>query len=118
MKASPTPKVVGEPIHPYTKSLISALPEPDPDLTRNKERIRLRSLDIPSLLELPPGCTFHPRCPYYEEGLCDTTRPAEDTVSLNGRLAACYVMARELGQEDRIPEESRRQAKLHEQRAS
>ena len=102
-----TQRLVREPVHPYTKALISALPEADPELTRNKERLRLRSPDIPSLLNLPAGCPFHPRCPMYEEGLCDTDRPAEDAVVLEGHLAACYVAARELGQEDRIPESSR-----------
>ncbi len=102
-----TQRVVREPVHPYTRALISALPEADPGLTRNKERLRLRSPDIPSLLNLPAGCPFHPRCPMYEEGLCDTDRPAEDAVDLDGHLAACYVAARELGQEDRIPESSR-----------
>ena len=102
-----TQRIVKEPVHPYTRALISALPEADPELTRNKERLRLRSPDIPSLLNLPVGCPFHPRCPMYEEGLCDTDRPAEDAVSLDGHLAACYVAARELDQEDRIPESSR-----------
>jgi oligopeptide/dipeptide ABC transporter ATP-binding protein len=102
-----TQRVVREPVHPYTRALISALPEADPGLTRNKERLRPRSPDIPSLLNLPAGCPFHPRCPMYEEGLCDTDRPAEDAVALDGHLAACYVAARELGQEDRIPESSR-----------
>jgi len=102
-----TQRVVREPVHPYTRALISALPEADPELTRNKERLRPRSPDIPSLLNLPAGCPFHPRCPMYEEGLCDTDRPAEDAVALEGHLAACYVAARELGQEDRIPESSR-----------
>lgn len=102
-----TQRVVMEPVHPYTRALISSLPEADPGLTRNKERLRLRSPDIPSLLNLPAGCPFHPRCPMYEEGLCDTDRPAEDAVDLDGHLAACYVAARELGQEDRIPESSR-----------
>jgi oligopeptide/dipeptide ABC transporter ATP-binding protein len=99
---------VREPMHPYTQALISALPEADPEPTRNKERLRLRSPDILSLLNLPAGCPFHPRCPMYEEGLCDTDHPAEDTVSLDGHLAACYVAARELGQEDRIPESSKK----------
>jgi oligopeptide/dipeptide ABC transporter ATP-binding protein len=103
-----TQRLVREPVHPYTRALISALPEADPELTRNKERLRLRSPDIPSLLNLPAGCPFHPRCPMYEEGLCDTDRPAEDAVSLDGHLAACYVAARELGQEDRIPESSKK----------
>jgi oligopeptide/dipeptide ABC transporter ATP-binding protein len=103
-----TQRLVREPVHPYTRALISALPEADPELTRNKQRLRLRSPDIPSLLNLPTGCPFHPRCPMYEEGLCDTDRPAEDAVSLGGHLAACYVAARELGQEDRIPESSKK----------
>jgi peptide/nickel transport system ATP-binding protein len=102
-----TQRVVREPVHPYTRALISALPEADPELTRNKERLRPRSPDIPSLLNLPAGCPFHPRCPMYEEGLCDTDRPAEDAVDLDGHLAACYVAARDLGQEDRIPESSK-----------
>ena len=102
-----TQRLVREPVHPYTRALISALPEADPELTRHKERLRLRSPDIPSLLNLPVGCPFHPRCPKYEEGLCDTDRPAEDAVALDGHLAACYVAARELGQGDRIPESSR-----------
>jgi hypothetical protein len=42
----------------------------------------------------------------YEEGLCDTDRPAEDAVDIDGHLAACYVAARDLGQEERIPESS------------
>jgi oligopeptide/dipeptide ABC transporter ATP-binding protein len=107
VELGPTQRVVREPVHPYTRALISALPEADPELTRNKERLRLRNPDIPSLLNLPEGCPFHPRCPMYEEGLCDTDRPAEDAVDLEGHLAACYVAARELGQEDRIPESSR-----------
>lgn len=102
-----TQRLVKEPVHPYTRALISALPEADPELTRNKERLRLRSPDIPSLLNLPSGCPFHPRCPMYEEGLCDTDRPAEDAVAIDGHLAACYVAARDLGQEERIPESSR-----------
>jgi oligopeptide/dipeptide ABC transporter ATP-binding protein len=113
-----TRQLIREPIHPYTRALISALPEADPELTRNKERIQLRSPDIPSLLNLPEGCPFHPRCPLYEEGLCDTDRPAEDVVDLDGHLAACFVEARELGQEDRIPERSRAERARVERRTA
>ena len=110
-----TPNLIHHPVHPYARALIAALPEADPRVTRHKERLRLRSADIPSLLNLPPGCTFHPRCPLYEEGLCEKERPAEDVVNLEGHLAACFVMARDLGQEQRIPESLRLAARRVEQ---
>ena len=53
-----TPNVTQHPQHPYTRTLLSAIPEPDPNCTRLKEHIELRSEDIPRLTELPPGCTF------------------------------------------------------------
>jgi oligopeptide/dipeptide ABC transporter ATP-binding protein len=71
-----TPEITENPQHPYTKVLLSAIPEPDPDRTRTKEQITLRSEDIPRLTELPPGCAFHPRCPWFIEGVCDTHIPA------------------------------------------
>lgn len=75
-----TPEITQNPQHPYTKSLLSALPEPDPDVTRRKEKIQLRSEDIPRLTELPPGCAFHPRCPWYVEGVCDGEIPTLKTM--------------------------------------
>ena len=50
VEVADTPRLVNDPLHPYTQALLSAVPEADPDLTRNKERIPLRSQDIPSLL--------------------------------------------------------------------
>ena len=76
VELGPTPQITLNPQHPYTKSLLSAIPEPDPDKTRTKEQIRLRSEDIPRLTELPSGCTFHPRCPWFLPGVCDTAVPA------------------------------------------
>jgi oligopeptide/dipeptide ABC transporter ATP-binding protein len=90
-----TPGVIAEPTHPYTKALLAAIPEPDPDLTRTKEEVQLRSADLPSLLRLPPGCTFHPRCPIWEEGLCDVVHPDLVPVA-EGRYTACHVAARAL----------------------
>ena len=56
----------------------------------------LRSLDVPSLLRLPSGCTFHPRCPLFEDGLCDTIVPGLAPVSATGgHHVACHVAARE-----------------------
>lgn len=90
-----TPGVIADPTHPYTKALLAAIPEPDPDLTRTKEEVKLRSADLPSLLRLPSGCTFHPRCPVWEEGLCDVVRPELVPVA-EGRDTACHVAARAL----------------------
>ena len=70
-----TQQIIANPQHPYTKVLLSAIPEPDPEKTRNKQHIQLRSEDIPRLTELPPGCSFHPRCPWYVEGTCDVSVP-------------------------------------------
>ena len=70
-----TQEIIRNPQHPYTKVLLSAIPEPDPEKTRNKQHIQLRSEDIPRLTELPPGCSFHPRCPWFVEGVCDETIP-------------------------------------------
>lgn len=89
-----TPQLVNDPLHPYSKALLSAVPEADPELTRSKERLQLRSHDIPSLLALPPGCRFHPRCPFFMEGLCDVKRPDLMQVG-NERWVACHLVARE-----------------------
>jgi oligopeptide/dipeptide ABC transporter ATP-binding protein len=98
-----TPQLINNPLHPYSKALLAAVPEADPELTRHKQRIELRSQDIPSLLALPSGCRFHPRCPYFEPGLCDVKRPQLTPVG-NNRSVACHVALREAGtQEVRTP---------------
>ena len=78
-----TPEITENPQHPYTKVLLSAIPEPDPDRTRTKEHVVLRSEDIPRLTELPPGCAFHPRCPWFVPGMCDREVPALASVPLS-----------------------------------
>ncbi len=96
VELAPTPDLIGSPLHPYTQALLAAVPEADPELTRSKERVQLRSQDIPSLLALPSGCRFHPRCPIYEPGLCDVERP-ELTMVAPGHYVACHVAVREYG---------------------
>ena len=89
-----TESLVTDPAHPYSAALIAAIPEADPDITRSKKRVELRSAEIPSLLSLPPGCTFHPRCPLSEAGLCDVKIP--ELLPIPGaREVACHVAVRE-----------------------
>ncbi len=86
--------VVGDAAHPYSAALIAAIPEADPTITRGKERVELRSAEIPSLLHLPSGCTFHPRCPLAEPGLCDVQVPVLQPLR-DEREVACHVAVRE-----------------------
>jgi peptide/nickel transport system ATP-binding protein len=96
----PTRDVINDPQHPYTRALLNAVPEPDPDLAAEKlPGGGLRSADIPSLAALPSGCTFHPRCPMYEEGLCDVMSPELVPVGTR-RQVSCHVVARESGRQD------------------
>lgn len=77
------------PLHPYTEALFSAIPIPDP--TRRKERQVLQG-EIPSPLDPPDGCNFHPRCPIAEKGLCDVEVPLLKPPPEGGdHLAACHL---------------------------
>ena len=75
------------PLHPYTKSLISAVPVPDPEIAASNKRIVL-SGDIPSPLNTPKGCPFHTRCPYSTEQ-CSEAVPQFKEMS-SGHFVACH----------------------------
>jgi oligopeptide/dipeptide ABC transporter ATP-binding protein len=75
------------PLHPYTRALFSAIPIPDPDLKH--EKIILKG-DVPSPLNPPSGCRFHPRCPYAEE-LCERKEPPSIEVN-SGHKVACHLI--------------------------
>jgi peptide/nickel transport system ATP-binding protein len=90
IEEGPTPRVIADPRHPYTQALLAAVPEADPELAQHKRQIELRSAEIPSLLNLPPGCAFHPRCPYIVPGQCDRLVPNLEGI-LAGGSVACPV---------------------------
>ena len=76
----------GNPLHPYTKALISAVPVPDPFIEENRERIILRG-EVPSPLNPPAGCNFHPRCPRAIAECRETTPSLRDVGE--GHEVAC-----------------------------
>ena len=78
------------PLHPYTKALFSAVPNPDP--TAKMERIKLKG-DIPSPANPPKGCRFHTRCPYAKE-VCKHVPPQYTEVE-PGHFAACHLLCGE-----------------------
>ena len=77
------------PLHPYTRALLSSVPVMDP--TAKRERIVLQG-DVPSPANPPAGCRFHPRCPLAEE-ICRHKVPRE--LNLDGHLVRCHVVERE-----------------------
>jgi peptide/nickel transport system ATP-binding protein/oligopeptide transport system ATP-binding protein len=80
------PILYGEPLHPYTQALMSAIPIPDPKIKR--QRIILPG-DVPSPLNPPSGCRFHPRCPVAIER-CKTDDPPFEELK-PGHWVACWV---------------------------
>ena len=80
-------EIYNNPLHPYSKSLLSAVPVPDPKIARANKRIVL-SGDIPSPLNAPSGCPFRTRCPYAQED-CAMSMPEFKEVS-SGHFVACH----------------------------
>jgi len=79
-------KIYQDAKHPYTRALLSAVPIPDPN--RKKERVILQG-DVPSPVHPPPGCSFHPRCPFRED-ICDKVEPELEFFP-DGHGVSCHV---------------------------
>jgi oligopeptide transport system ATP-binding protein len=87
VELSPAAELYERPIMPYTEALLSAVPIPDPDLSERRERIVLGG-DVPSPIDPPTGCRFHPRCRYATE-ICSRVEPPLVDYG-GGHLAACH----------------------------
>ena len=81
-----TRALFGNPLHPYTEALLSAVPVPDP--ARRRKRLILAG-DVPSPMDLPAGCRFHTRCPYAFDR-CRREEPAHVEVT-PGHVVACHL---------------------------
>ena len=95
VEIGPSREVVEHAQHPYTQVLLSAIPEADPEATRAKQRIELRSTDMPSLLRLPSGCSFHPRCPVFIGEVCERIVPPLERANWGSDVACHLVNAHE-----------------------
>jgi oligopeptide transport system ATP-binding protein len=87
VELSPAQELYERPIHPYTEALLSAVPVPDPVLERTRQRIVLTG-DVPSPINPPAGCHFHPRCRYATD-ICAIEEPPL-LPHVAGHLAACH----------------------------
>ena len=87
METAESDELMNSPVHPYTQSLLSAVPIPDPNTARNSKRIILEG-DVPSPLNMPEGCPFHTRCQYATDQ-CRQAMP-ELTDRGNGHMVACW----------------------------
>ena len=86
VEISPWDRLYENPMHPYTRALLSAIPIPDPVVEKARQRTRIEG-EVPSLVNRPTGCVFHPRCPYATEQCSKEIPPLKD---YDGHKAACF----------------------------
>jgi peptide/nickel transport system ATP-binding protein len=87
VEVSPADDLYDNPLHPYTISLLSAVPIPDPVVERERETILLAG-DLPSPANPPAACRFHTRCPYIQPTRC--TEDVPELRNVDGHLVACH----------------------------
>jgi oligopeptide/dipeptide ABC transporter ATP-binding protein len=86
VELAPSAELYRNPLHPYSEALLSAVPIPDPAI--KKKRITLKG-DVPSPIDPPAGCRFHPRCPHRFDP-CDKVEP--DLIQVGeDHIVACHL---------------------------
>jgi oligopeptide/dipeptide ABC transporter ATP-binding protein len=90
VEVAPSEEIFKNPLHPYTRALLSAIPIPDPDARR--ERVAIGD-DIPTAIAPPPGCRFHTRCPIAEHACAETDQQLVEVAP--DHFVACMVVAPE-----------------------
>jgi len=85
VEKAPTEELIKKPAHPYTEALLAAVPVPDPTSRRTKIVVKG---EVPSAINPPPGCRFHPRCPYAQD-ICRKERPKLVEIRKN-HYVACH----------------------------
>ena len=88
VEVAPSTKLYENPLHPYTRALLSAVPIPDPVVEEQRERILL-SGDLPSPANPPSGCRFHTRCPFRQPERCNDEVPELRPLG-DGQVVACH----------------------------
>jgi oligopeptide/dipeptide ABC transporter ATP-binding protein len=78
--------VFSAPLHPYTKALLASVPRPDPE---HRAPVGVIKGEIGSAMAPPPGCKFHPRCPFAVD-ICETLPPV-DRVLAPDQIVACHL---------------------------
>jgi peptide/nickel transport system ATP-binding protein len=90
VEEAPSDLLYAEPLHPYTRALMSAVPVPDPEVEDRRERVLLTG-DLPSPAAPPPGCRFHTRCPWAQPERCPDEQPPLREVRPGHRVACHWV---------------------------